>query len=127
MIGWQDVTVRYPEAGRPTLAGTNLEIPEGDLCLVVGPTGSGKSTLLGTINGLVPHFTGGTLEGRVTVAGRDTARHRPRELADLVGYVGRIRCAASSPTPSRTKSPTAWNSSGSNRSRCANGSRRRST
>ena len=88
MIGWQDVTVRYPEAGRPTLAGTNLEIPEGDLCLVVGPTGSGKSTLLGTINGLVPHFTGGTLEGRVTVAGRDTARHRPRELADLVGYVG---------------------------------------
>ena len=88
MIGWQDVTVRYPEAGWPTLAGTNLEIPEGDLCLVVGPTGSGKSTLLGTINGLVPHFTGGTLEGRVTVAGRDTARHRPRELADLVGYVG---------------------------------------
>ncbi len=87
MIAWQDVTVRYPESDRPTLHGVNLEVPEGDLCLVVGPTGSGKSTLLGTVNGLVPHFTGGTLSGRVTVAGRDTARHRPRELAELVGYV----------------------------------------
>ncbi len=88
MIVWDDVTVGYPEANRPTLRRVSLEIPDGDLCLVVGPTGSGKSTLLGTINGLVPHFTGGTLTGRVTVAGRDTARHRPRELAELVGYVG---------------------------------------
>ena len=28
------------------------------------------------MNGLVPHFTGGTLSGRVTVAGRDTRDHR---------------------------------------------------
>ena len=40
-----------------------------------GP-GVGKSTLLGAVNGLVPHFTGGTLAGRVTVDGRDTA-HPP--------------------------------------------------
>ncbi|MFT4226330.1 ABC transporter ATP-binding protein [Micropruina sp.] len=88
MITWRDVTVTYPDATRPTLRGVSLEIPDGDLCLVVGPTGSGKSTLLGSINGLVPHFTGGTLSGRVTVAGRDTAGHQPRELAELVGYVG---------------------------------------
>ena len=36
----------------------------------------------------MPHFTGGTLSGRVTVDGRDTARFRPRELADVVGVVG---------------------------------------
>src|SRR5581483_1549449 len=53
-----------------------------------GRTGVGKSTLLGAINGLVPHFTGGTLAGRVTVAGRDTRTHPPRELADVVGVVG---------------------------------------
>ena len=88
MIAWQDVTVTYPDAELPTLRGVSLEIPDGDLCLVVGPTGSGKSTLLGSVNGLVPHFTGGTLSGRVTVAGRDTAGHQPRELAELVGYVG---------------------------------------
>src|SRR5204863_7935983 len=63
-------------------------VPEGELCLVVGRTGSGKSTLLRTVNGLVPHFTGGTLTGRVSVAGRDTRTHRPRELADVVGHVG---------------------------------------
>jgi energy-coupling factor transport system ATP-binding protein len=56
--------------------------------LLVGPSGVGKSTLLGTVSGLVPHFTGGTLHGRVTVDGRDTRDHRPRELADVVGTVG---------------------------------------
>ena len=63
-------------------------MPEGELCLVVGRTGSGKTTLLRAVNGLVPHFTGGTLSGRVTVAGRDTRTHPPRELADVVGVVG---------------------------------------
>ncbi|GGO52805.1 putative ABC transporter ATP-binding protein [Streptomyces daqingensis] len=63
-------------------------IPEGELCLLVGASGAGKSTLLGTVSGLVPHFTGGTLHGRVTVAGRDTRTHKPRELADVVGTVG---------------------------------------
>ena len=70
------------------LRDVSLTIEEGELCLVVGRTGSGKSTFLGTINGLVPHFTGGTLAGRVVVDGRDTAHHPPRELADVVGVVG---------------------------------------
>ena len=61
--------------------------PEGEMCLVVGRTGVGKSTLLGAINGLVPHFTGGELSGRVTVAGLDTRTHPPRELAGVVGVV----------------------------------------
>ncbi|MFE2728126.1 ABC transporter ATP-binding protein [Kitasatospora sp. NPDC059327] len=74
--------------GTPALSGVDLTIPEGELCLLVGPSGSGKSTLLGTVSGLVPHFTGGVLHGRVTVGGRDTREHRPRELADLVGTVG---------------------------------------
>jgi energy-coupling factor transport system ATP-binding protein len=70
------------------LSGVDLRIPEGDLCLVVGATGSGKSTLLGAINGLVPHVSGGVLAGEVLVDGRSTAKHRPRDLADVVGYVG---------------------------------------
>ncbi len=88
MITFDRVRVTYPGATSPALADVSLELPEGDLCLVVGPTGSGKSTLLGAINGLVPHFTGGTLAGRVLVDGRNTAQHRPRDLADVVGYVG---------------------------------------
>jgi len=82
------VGVTLPGAVAPVLAGIDLEIDEGEFVLVAGPTGSGKSTLLGTVNGLVPHATGGTLHGRVTVAGRDTATHPPRELCDVVGWVG---------------------------------------
>ncbi|MFJ3143530.1 ABC transporter ATP-binding protein [Streptomyces halstedii] len=88
MITFEQVSVRYDDTDRPALRDVDLTVEEGELCLVVGHTGVGKSTLLGTVNGLVPHFTGGTLYGRVTVDGRDTAHHPPRELADVVGVVG---------------------------------------
>ena len=88
MITFEQVSVCYPDAVAPALAEVDLHIPEGELCLLVGPSGSGKSTLLGAVSGLVPHFTGGVLRGRVTVAGRDTRTHKPRDLADVVGSVG---------------------------------------
>ena len=90
MIEFADVGVLHDDAvgGRPALTGVTFTVEEGELVLVVGPTGSGKSTLLRCINGLVPHFSGGTLSGRVRVAGRDTRDHRPRDLADVVGFVG---------------------------------------
>ncbi|MFJ9134890.1 ABC transporter ATP-binding protein [Streptomyces sp. NPDC102256] len=88
MITFDQVTVHYDDAAQPALREVDLTVEEGELCLVVGHTGVGKSTLLGAVNGLVPHFTGGTLYGRVTVDGRDTAHHPPRELADVVGVVG---------------------------------------
>ncbi|MFE3405624.1 ABC transporter ATP-binding protein [Streptomyces anulatus] len=88
MITFDQVTVVYEDTAEPVLRDVNLTVEEGELCLVVGHTGVGKSTLLGAVNGLVPHFTGGTLYGRVTVDGRDTADHPPRELADVVGVVG---------------------------------------
>ncbi len=88
MIRFESVSVTYVDAPGPVLRDIDLHVPEGELCLVVGPTGSGKSTLLRAVNGLVPHFSGGLLSGRVTVAGRDTRTHPPRELADVVGIVG---------------------------------------
>jgi len=87
-IELRDVTVAYADAEEPVLRGVNLSIAEGELVLVVGRTGSGKSTLLGLLNGLVPYSSGGTVSGTVTVHGRETSTHRPRDLADLVGVVG---------------------------------------
>ncbi|KAB7845480.1 ABC transporter ATP-binding protein [Streptomyces mobaraensis] len=88
MITFDDVSVTYTGAGRPTLRDVRLHLPEGELCLVTGRTGVGKSTLLGAVNGLVPHFTGGHLSGEVTVAGVSTRQAPPQELAHLVGVVG---------------------------------------
>ncbi|AZM88989.1 ABC transporter ATP-binding protein [Streptomyces sp. W1SF4] len=88
MIRFEQVSVTYDGAARPSLRDADFTLPEGELTLLVGPSGVGKSTLLGAVSGLVPHFTGGTLRGRVTVAGRDTRTHMPRELADVVGTVG---------------------------------------
>ncbi len=88
MIRFENVSVTYDGAARPAVRDVDLVVPEGELVLVVGPSGVGKSTVLGAVGGLVPHFTGGTLRGRVTVAGRDTRTHKPRELADVVGTVG---------------------------------------
>ncbi|MFD9305199.1 ATP-binding cassette domain-containing protein [Streptomyces sp. NPDC060048] len=88
MIRFEEVSVTYEGASAPSLAHADFTLAEGELTLLVGPSGVGKSTLLGAVSGLVPHFTGGRLRGRVTVAGRDTRTHRPRELADVVGTVG---------------------------------------
>ncbi len=88
MIRFDDVTISYPNSRGPVLRNVDLQLAEGEFVVVAGRTGTGKSTLLGAMNGLVPHFTGGTLLGEVRVAGLDTRTHPPRELADQVGFVG---------------------------------------
>jgi energy-coupling factor transport system ATP-binding protein len=88
VIRFDRVSFTYAGADAPTLRDVSLTIAEGELCVVVGRTGVGKSTLLGAINGLVPHFTGGALAGEVVVNGRSTRDVLPRDLADVVGYVG---------------------------------------
>ena len=56
----------------------------GQVVSVLGPSGSGKSTLLRAFAGLVPHFHGGRFAGRVEVAGLDTRRHGPAQLAGTI-------------------------------------------
>ena len=87
-IEFDRVTITYADEPTPAVRDVSIELEQGELAVLVGRTGSGKSTLLGAINGLVPHFTGGLLTGHVRVHGRDTRDHLPREMADLIGYVG---------------------------------------
>jgi energy-coupling factor transport system ATP-binding protein len=42
------------------------------LVIVCGPSGSGKSTLISCINGIIPHFASGKLEGQISICGVDT-------------------------------------------------------
>jgi energy-coupling factor transporter ATP-binding protein EcfA2 len=86
-VVFDDVSFSYPGAAPTAIARADFTLPEGAFVLVAGPTGSGKSTLLRCINGLVPHFSGGRLSGRVLVYGRDTVGVPPRRLSDVVAFV----------------------------------------
>jgi energy-coupling factor transporter ATP-binding protein EcfA2 len=81
------VTYTYPGATRPALRDVTLSIRPAEVILLLGGSGSGKSTLLRALNGLVPHFHGGTFAGRVTVDEFDTRTARPHDLAHRVGLV----------------------------------------
>lgn len=83
----EKVTFAYPGSQAPALLDVTVEVPRGCFVLVTGATGSGKSTLLRLMNGLVPHFSGGTFSGSVSVEGRDTLENPPRRLADVAAFV----------------------------------------
>ena len=111
------LTYTYPGAEAPALADVSLEIGPGELVVLAGASGSGKSTLLRAANGLVPHFHGGVLAGRVTVGGMDTRRHGPGELASVVGtllqdpetqiVMGTVRAELAFPLENRGEPATA--------------------
>jgi energy-coupling factor transport system ATP-binding protein len=82
------ITYRYPETtGEPVLRDLEAVLDGGSSTLVTGASGAGKSTLLRLVNGLVPHFHGGRLRGRVGVFGRDPVTLGPAAMSDLVGFV----------------------------------------
>jgi energy-coupling factor transport system ATP-binding protein len=87
MIKLQNLSFQFNRQLEPVLKRINLEFQNGEFALICGPTGSGKSTLLKTINGLAPHFTGGSLAGKIIINGVETTAWAPHQLAALVGYV----------------------------------------
>lgn len=87
MIRLQHVTYTYPGGPGPAVADLSVEVAPGEFLLVAGPSGSGKSTLLRILNGLVPHFYGGTFRGQVDVLGHDPVAEGPGAMSALVGLV----------------------------------------
>ncbi|MEJ2041626.1 MAG: ABC transporter ATP-binding protein, partial [Desulfosarcinaceae bacterium] len=89
--GWlrlDQVSYSYPVKEKSdTLDRIDLDIRAGEYLLISGASGSGKSTLARTFNGLIPHFYGGRLRGRVTVDGRATSEQSVADLFDRVGLV----------------------------------------
>jgi energy-coupling factor transporter ATP-binding protein EcfA2 len=87
LVEIEDLSYWYPDREKPALQGIDLVVDEGEFILITGPTGCGKTTLMRLLNGLIPHFHGGRMKGRVVVGERDTREVKPRELAMDVGMV----------------------------------------
>jgi len=87
MIKIDSLTFQYPQTSQPALKNISLEIPSGSLTLVTGPTGSGKSTFLRCLNGLVPHFSGGTITGELQIFGHDPISEGTETISARVGFV----------------------------------------
>ncbi len=87
MIRFEHLGYRYPGSASAILDDLCFDVREGEFLLVIGPSGSGKSTLLRCLNGLVPHFYGGQISGRLSVAGLDPVALGPRGMAGTVGFV----------------------------------------
>lgn len=87
MIEFQNVSFSYPESGAGSLKNVNLAIPDGQRVLLCGRSGCGKTTLTRLINGLIPHFFAGELNGRVLLDGENIFSLPMYRIAEKVGSV----------------------------------------
>lgn len=87
MIEIQNVSFRHLEADNWSVKNLSLTIPDGQCVLLCGSSGSGKTTVTRLINGLIPHYYEGELEGRTLVNGVDVSNAELYETAKQVGSV----------------------------------------
>ncbi len=77
----------YPSRNTPTLRGIDATVTPKAFILLTGPTGCGKSTLLRTLNGLIPHASGGRLSGSARVNGASVAEQPIAVTCQQVGLL----------------------------------------
>src|SRR4051812_41931169 len=82
-IEFHDVSFRYPNAARDSLANLNLKIGPGERIGIIGRVASGKSTLGRLLCGLYP-----PTEGEMLVDGLDSRQYHPHQLREAFRFVG---------------------------------------
>ncbi|MEM2904869.1 MAG: ATP-binding cassette domain-containing protein [Candidatus Bathyarchaeia archaeon] len=87
IIQLEDLAYSYAGSERKALDNVSLSVERGEFILLTGPSGCGKTTLCRCLNGLVPHFYGGQVEGKALVAGHDVLSTPIHEMARHVGFV----------------------------------------
>jgi osmoprotectant transport system ATP-binding protein len=81
-LEFRGATKRYPGAERPAVDGLTLEVPAGEICVLVGPSGCGKTTAMRMVNRMTDMTGGDILVGGESVRDRDED-----DLRRDVGYV----------------------------------------
>lgn len=87
MIRANNLSFTYLDKIKAGIKNITLSIDTGEFVLITGASGSGKSTLIRTLNGLIPHFYGGTYEGKIKISNLDPVEEETRTFADKVGIV----------------------------------------
>ncbi|MEC5322200.1 ABC transporter ATP-binding protein [Aurantimonas sp. A3-2-R12] len=84
MIRLENLTKVFETPNGPIVAADriNLDVPRGEICILLGPSGCGKTTALKMINRLIPHTS-----GKVYIDGEDTDKIDTVELRRRIGYV----------------------------------------
>ena len=81
-LEFRGATKRYPGADRPAVDHLSLEIPAGEICVLVGPSGCGKTTAMRMVNRMTD-----ITEGDILVGGRSVRDRDETDLRRHVGYV----------------------------------------
>ncbi len=76
------VTKRYAAQERPAVDNITMEIPAGEIVMLVGPSGCGKTTTMKMINRLIEPTS-----GRILIGDDDVTKRDPDQLRRHIGYV----------------------------------------
>ena len=87
MISFQNVSFSYPGGADGALEHINITIPDGQCVLLCGRSGCGKTTLTRLLNGLIPQFFAGEVQGTVLLDGENLAALPMYRIAEKVGSV----------------------------------------
>jgi osmoprotectant transport system ATP-binding protein len=77
----------YPGASAPAIAELSLEVPAGEVCVLVGPSGCGKTTAMRLVNRMVELTSGDVRLDGVSVREREPAALR-REIGYAIQQIG---------------------------------------
>ena len=81
-LEFRDVTKRYPGSAEAAVDGLSLEVPAGEICVLVGPSGCGKTTAMRMVNRMIDMTSGDIL-----LDGRSVNDRKPADLRRDIGYV----------------------------------------
>ena len=82
MIRLEHLSKRFSRQGVPAVEDLTLDIPEGEIVILVGPSGCGKTTTMKMVNRIIEPTS-----GRIELEGEDVTDANPDQLRRRIGYV----------------------------------------